>query len=66
MSFLLVYVVLTVSFGIRSAGSLSKGLQVAKVFPVLHFSYGWGYLKGLIDFVILRRKPAGSAGKLSR
>jgi glycosyltransferase involved in cell wall biosynthesis len=25
------------------------------VFPVLHFSYGIGYLKGIIDFVILKR-----------
>ncbi len=26
------------------------------VFSILHFSYGWGYLKGVIDFMLLRKK----------
>jgi glycosyltransferase involved in cell wall biosynthesis len=25
------------------------------VFPILHFSYGFGYLKGIIDFIILKK-----------
>jgi glycosyltransferase involved in cell wall biosynthesis len=32
------------------------------VFPTLHFSYGLGFLKGLVDFVLLG-KPSGKAGK---
>jgi glycosyltransferase involved in cell wall biosynthesis len=31
------------------------GLWSAVVFPILHLSYGVGYLKGILDFVILRR-----------
>jgi glycosyltransferase involved in cell wall biosynthesis len=31
------------------------------VFPTLHFSYGLGFLKGLLDFVVVG-KPAGKAG----
>jgi glycosyltransferase involved in cell wall biosynthesis len=31
------------------------------VFPTLHFSYGWGFLKGLLDFMVLG-KPAGKEG----
>jgi glycosyltransferase involved in cell wall biosynthesis len=29
------------------------------VFPVLHFSYGLGFLKGLADFVVRRRRLSG-------
>jgi hypothetical protein len=25
------------------------------IFAVLHFSYGYGYLKGILDFVIFRK-----------
>lgn len=31
------------------------GLWSAIVFPVIHISYGIGYLKGLLDFLILRK-----------
>ena len=35
---------------------------LALVFPTLHFSYGLGFLKGLLDFMVLG-KPAGKEGK---
>lgn len=34
------------------------GLWSAVVFPVLHISYGLGYLKGVFDFFILRKQSA--------
>jgi GT2 family glycosyltransferase len=47
---------------------LRCGLDVCIVFPVLHFSYGLGYLKGVLDFMILRRTHASrlQATPLSR
>lgn len=30
--------------------------NIIRVFFILHFSYGWGYLKGLIDFFVLNKK----------
>ena len=29
------------------------------VFPALHFSYGIGYLQGVVEFLVLRRKRSG-------
>jgi len=35
-------------------------------FLILHISYGFGYLKGLIDFVVLNKKPVKKSMELSR
>jgi hypothetical protein len=43
-----------------------SGLAALLVFPVLHFSYGLGYAKGIVDFVLLRRREAGRDIRLSR
>lgn len=34
------------------------------VFPVLHLSYGFGFLKGVLDFFILGNKRRGDAAKI--
>lgn len=36
------------------------------VFPAYHFSYGLGFLRGVWDFMIVRRRPAGWLATLSR
>lgn len=45
--------------------AMRHGLAVALAFcaaiPVLHFSYGIGFLKGILDFLILRRKSVRGA-----
>lgn len=40
--------------------------DVFKTFPILHISYGLGYLKGIIDFVLLNRRPSEKQKELSR
>jgi glycosyltransferase involved in cell wall biosynthesis len=44
------------------------GLALVAVFPTLHLSYGLGYLRGVLDFMIFRRSRAGhgEATPLSR
>jgi GT2 family glycosyltransferase len=37
-----------------------------RTFLTLHFSYGVGYLYGIINFIILKRKPSQKQMKLSR
>lgn len=56
-----------------SASLVSAGKTKWKLFPVLplvfccyHFGYGCGFLKGVLDFVILRRNPAPSFVRLTR
>ena len=36
------------------------------VFAIFHIAYGWGFLRGFVDFVILRRKSRHSYAALSR
>jgi succinoglycan biosynthesis protein ExoA len=36
------------------------------VFACYHFGYGYGFLRGLLDFVVLRREPAHPYTKLTR
>jgi glycosyltransferase involved in cell wall biosynthesis len=36
------------------------------VFATFHVGYGWGFLRGLIDFVVLRRSGAASMSLLTR
>jgi glycosyltransferase involved in cell wall biosynthesis len=42
------------------------GVALAVVFPVLHFSYGIGFLLGVLDHFLLRNMPRPSALGLSR
>ena len=46
---------------IRRLG-LAAAAALFGVFPAMHFSYGWGYLRGIVQFLILRRKRATDAG----
>jgi glycosyltransferase involved in cell wall biosynthesis len=66
VGFLTLYTLLAAAAGIATAKSIGTGLQVALIFPVVHFSYGWGYLLGIFDFVLLRKNPASQASVLSR
>lgn len=43
-----------------------KFMHVALVFPLLHISYGMGYLNGIFRFLILGLPPADKRAKLSR
>jgi len=36
------------------------------VFPCYHFGYGVGFLRGVIDFIVLRRAPADGFTRLTR
>jgi GT2 family glycosyltransferase len=46
--------------------SFSTFYFVPLVYPIVHFSYGIGYLKGIVDFVVLKKSPLKMSKKLSR
>lgn len=55
--------------GIAVTGRARRGrlsFLVAAVFPVFHFGYGYGYLRGLLDFFVLRRSPSAGFERLTR
>lgn len=39
-------------------------IQLIKIFPSIHFSYGWGYLKGIWRFMIWRKHKSGNSADL--
>lgn len=63
---------LLVDLGIGSSVAIKKGVRCGLwstvVFPILHISYGIGYLRGVLDFLILRKQEASDpfALQLSR
>ena len=49
---------LCIGVGVAVKRGLRCGVWSMVVFPVLHLSYGIGYLKGVLDFFILRKQSA--------
>lgn len=41
-------------------------LAMPAVFAAYHFGFGWGYLCGAVDLLVLRRKPGGRFAALTR
>jgi glycosyltransferase involved in cell wall biosynthesis len=63
---LLSYLVMALIFGVKKGNNFIEGIRISQIFPVLHFSYGFGYLIGIIQFVILGKKPSTRSKSLSR
>lgn len=63
---LLLYVILSIFVAIRLCESYSEFIRYINIFPIMHVSYGWGYLKGFFRFVILNQKPSSQSKTLSR
>jgi glycosyltransferase involved in cell wall biosynthesis len=60
------YVSLAFYFSIKEASSFKQLLLIAFTFPILHLSYGFGYLNGILDFVVFAKKPSQKHARLSR
>ena len=63
---LLSYVLLAFTSSIILTNSFKAAINVFLVFPTLHWSYGWGYFKGLIDFYLIKKKPGEKHEKITR
>lgn len=63
---LIFYTLLAVFFGMKKSENFKEFFGVVKTFPILHFSYGFGYLQGLIHFFVLNKKPSSKQKTLSR
>jgi glycosyltransferase involved in cell wall biosynthesis len=57
--YLLTDIIVSILLSLRRRAALWICLPI--IFPVIHFSYGWGYLKGIWDFVILRKQTKGNS-----
>lgn len=65
---LLLYMMLAVlfTFKVISKDTTLPFLKVLQTFLILHVSYGLGYLRGILDFFILRKNPSDKQKELSR
>jgi len=63
---LLSYLLLAIFFASQKSKSFEKITGIVYTFFLLHFSYGLGYLIGIIDFIMMNKKPRDSSQKLTR
>lgn len=63
---LALYSFLALFFAHKASDRFQDIPKVAFTFFILHFSYGLGYLEGIIDFLILGKKPTQQHQQLSR
>jgi hypothetical protein len=52
-----VYAVAVLACALAAAGANRTGLALLLVFPTLHFSYGTGFLRGVVRFMLGRARP---------
>ena len=66
ISGIVLYTVLAILFGFKQADTLKNSFKISLVYPILHFSYGFGYLVGIFDFIFMNKKPSKRSKSLSR
>jgi GT2 family glycosyltransferase len=62
----LLYVLLASMIAFQLSDRSKDILGIMRTFPILHFSYGFGYLAGMYRFLLLRKKPTDKQKRLSR
>jgi glycosyltransferase involved in cell wall biosynthesis len=58
LSGLLVYLLAAFFSAVKISSGIMQTFQLMRCFFILHFSYGWGYLRGIVDFLLLGKKVA--------
>jgi GT2 family glycosyltransferase len=66
ITLLLIYLTLGLVFAFKKAGLSKDAFLVFYTFILLHLSYGFGYLVGMIDFLVLNKTPRTSSENLTR
>ena len=52
---LICYFIMAFYSALKLSSSTPEAIQIVRTFFILHFSYGTGYLKGIIDFMLLSK-----------
>lgn len=55
-----------ISYNLTSKDTLLRFKDIFKTFLILHISYGLGYLRGVLEFVLMKKKPSDKQKKMSR
>lgn len=60
------YLLGAIFFASKKAQGISQLLLICYTFFILHFSYGTGFLKGIVDFLLLGKGPSVKHTKITR
>jgi glycosyltransferase involved in cell wall biosynthesis len=63
---LAVYFLSAYLFAAKLSNNFFEVSKVVWCFLILHCSYGYGYLKGILDFTLLGKKPGNKATEITR
>ncbi|TVR77338.1 MAG: glycosyltransferase family 2 protein [Chitinophagaceae bacterium] len=66
IGFMLLYLMGSFYSAYRKSTVIKDMIGIMAAFFILHFSYGSGYLKGILHFYLLNKKPVSKASELSR
>jgi len=66
ISLMLFYFLVMAIISAKMSNGINSMRQILLAFFCLHFGYGFGYLKGIYDFLIFNKAPALNAKKLTR
>jgi GT2 family glycosyltransferase len=74
VQFLLLYIPFVVyciavayfSIKLKQSNRSLSWLGFLSTFPIIHVSYGLGYLKGILEFLLLNKKPSDKQKRMSR
>ncbi|MFN8673265.1 MAG: glycosyltransferase family 2 protein [Candidatus Sericytochromatia bacterium] len=66
ISILFLYLILAFYSASKKTKNIKEVFLVIYTFIILHVSYGYGYLQGIVDFFILRKKISNKNTSLSR
>jgi glycosyltransferase involved in cell wall biosynthesis len=61
-----VYTLLACLVGLKKGNTGLERGGIIKTFPILHLSYGFGYLLGMFHFILLGKSPSSNQKRLSR
>jgi glycosyltransferase involved in cell wall biosynthesis len=49
------YLILSISFAVKEGDTMNQSLIIPVLYFILHVSYGWGYMRGVFRFLILKK-----------
>lgn len=66
LGFVALYIGLGFYFAAKLSDRFKQIFVLFRIFLILHFSYGFGYLRGIFDFLIMQRMPVGGSKEMTR
>lgn len=67
LTIILTYIIIAIYTAAKMRmGGWIRTMKLIQTFQALHFSYGLGYLKGMLHFYILNKRPAASSLNITR